>query len=186
MTLEPGLRRELLGLARASIEAALSAGRLAPYPQASRPAELLQLKSAFVTLHCNGTLRGCCGTIDARRTLAEEVWHSAWACAFRDPRFAPLTATEWRTAELQVSVLSPPEQLPVASERELIEALRPGVDGLILECGLARATFLPSVWQELTDPAQFVRRLKLKAGWQPDFWSAQLRASRYTSESFAE
>lgn len=186
MTLEPALRRELLQLARASIDAALPHGRPAPYPAVPRAPELACARSSFVTLHVEEALRGCCGTLDAARPLAQDVWHNAWASAFEDPRFAPLSASEWQRATLQISVLSAPEALDASDQRELIASLRPGIDGLILAHGPTRVTFLPAVWQQLREPQQFVQQLKRKAGWPADFWPRQIRAWRYVSESFGE
>lgn len=124
--------------------------------------------------------------MNALRPLAEDVWHSAWASAFADPRFPPLEAVEYPRFDLHISVLSEFEPLRVADEAALLQMLRPDVDGLALEMGAARATFLPAVWEQIPDPAQFLRELKLKAGWRADFWSPQIRVSRYTTESFGE
>jgi AMMECR1 domain-containing protein len=72
------------------------------------------------------------------------------------------------------------------SEADLIEQLRPGVDGLILSRGGQRGTFLPSVWEELPDPYIFLSQLRHKAGLPLDYWSADLQAERYTTESFGD
>jgi uncharacterized protein len=185
MLLDDAQRRELLALARDSVGAALTHSAFVPCPPARLRHDLLEQRASFVTLRIGEQLRGCCGTIDASRPLAADVWHNAQVAAFNDPRFPPLTAREWPGVHLQVSVLNPPERL-VADERELLERLRPFVDGLVLELNGARATFLPAVWEQIADPALFVRQLKLKAGWPADFWSPQLRISRYTTESFGE
>jgi hypothetical protein len=179
-------RQELLALARQSIEAGLGDGRRATYPGSSIPALDADPRASFVTLRIGHELRGCCGTINPERQLAEDVWRNAWACAFCDPRFAPLTAAEYSRGNLHIAVLSTLDPLPTASETELLAALRPQIDGLVLEHGGTRATFLPAVWQQLDRPAEFLRQLKLKAGWQADFWSPQLRAHRYTTEDFGE
>jgi len=177
-------RLELLSLARRSIEAGLREGRLAPYPGPA-PTDAGP-RSCFVTLRIDRELRGCCGTIDPERYLAEDVWRNAWASAFGDPRFTPLTSAEYPRSDLHISVLGPLEALSAGSEAELLEALRPQTDGLVLEHGGSRATFLPAVWEQLQRPADFLRQLKLKAGWPADFWSPQLRVFRYTAEDFGE
>lgn len=186
MPLDEAQRRELLSLARESIDSALRAGDALDFPQARLRPALMEPQSSFVTLRIGQELRGCCGTIEVSRPLAEDIWHNARSSAFKDPRFPPLTIEEWTRVHLHVSVLSTPEALPVATEQELLAKLRPHVDGLILEHGAARATFLPSVWEQIDDPARFVRQLKLKAGWPADFWSPQLRIRRYSTESFGE
>ena len=125
MTLSPAQRRQLLALARTSIESALPHGDLAPQPPAEWTPELLALRSSFVTLRIDRELRGCCGTLDAPRPLAEDVWRNAWASGFRDPRFPPLTPHEWLRSELQISVLTPAAPMYVASEQDLLAELRP-------------------------------------------------------------
>lgn len=190
MRFEPGQRRELLAIARASIESALPSGELAPWstswPRERLPFDLMAQRSSFVTLRINRELRGCCGTLDASRPLAEDIWRNAWASAFNDPRFARLQPAEWMQADLHISILGLPEPIFVANEAQLLQQLQPLSDGLILELGSARATFLPSVWEQIGDPARFVRQLKLKAGLPADFWSRDLRVFRYGAESFGE
>jgi AmmeMemoRadiSam system protein A len=189
MSLGTPERRELLRLARKSIDASVAVGASAgpaPFPALALQPGLTVRRSSFVTLRHGEELRGCCGTLDAPRPLAEDVWRNAWAAAFGDPRFPPLTAVEWPQLSLHLSLLTPPERLDVTTESQLLALLRPSVDGLILEAETGRATFLPAVWEQLPDPAQFVRQLKMKAGWPAGYWSDRVRVSRYTAESFDE
>ncbi|HKU15361.1 MAG TPA: AmmeMemoRadiSam system protein A [Steroidobacteraceae bacterium] len=190
MSLATPERRELLTLARASIDSALAqsqpAGKLAPFTQTLLSPALAVRRSSFVTLRHGSELRGCCGTLDAPRPLAEDVWRNAWAAAFSDYRFPPLTAAEWPQVSLHLSLLTIPEPLDVSTEDELLAVLRPGVDGLILESETQRATFLPAVWEHIADPLQFVRQLKMKGGWPVSYWSERIRAARYTTENFGE
>ena len=190
MNLATPERRKLLALARASIESTLWSGSAvrerAPFTTTPLPAELMVLRSAFVTLRRGEELRGCCGTLDAPRPLAEDVWRNAWAAAFNDYRFAPLTAAEWPHMNVHLSLLTVPEPLDVATEEQLLAVLQPTVDGLLLESDTGRATFLPAVWEQIPDPLQFVRQLKIKAGWPATYWSSNVRCRRYTTESFGE
>lgn len=188
MNLATPERRELLALARASIDSALAsaASQLVPFTPAMLSATLMVRRSSFVTLRRSEELRGCCGTLDAPRPLAEDVWRNAWAAAFSDYRFPPLTAAEWPKVSLHLSLLTPPEPLHIVTEEQLLAQLRPSVDGLILESETGRATFLPAVWEQIPDPVQFVRQLKMKAGWPAAYWSDRVRAYRYTAESFGE
>jgi hypothetical protein len=174
----------LLDLAIRSIDAGLASGCLRPVPAAGDSAVLRSHRATFVTLRIDGQLRGCCGTLEAQRTLTADVWHNAWAAAFADPRFTALSPSEWVRADVAVSVLSPLAPLPVRTEAELLERLQPGTDGLVLEFGRARATFLPAVWEQVPEPAAFVGCLKRKAGLAVDFWSPELTFQRYTSHSF--
>ncbi|HBZ69679.1 MAG TPA: AMMECR1 domain-containing protein [Deltaproteobacteria bacterium] len=140
---------------------------------------LQELRASFVTLRIGDKLRGCTGTLEAVRPLVVDVAENAFASAFRDPRFAPLAHDELATLDLHISILDSPERLAVDSEEELLRALRPGRDGLILEEGVRRATFLPAVWDQLPAPRDFVWHLKQKAGLTPDYWSPSLRLFRY-------
>ena len=190
MNLATPERRELLALARASIDSTLSSGsavrQLEPFTTALLFPGLTLRRSSFVTLRRGEELRGCCGTLDAPRPLAEDVWRNAWAAAFNDYRFPPLTAAEWPHTNLHLSLLTVPEPLDVATEEQLLALLRPSIDGLILESDAGRATFLPAVWEQIPEPVQFVRQLKTKAGWPATYWSSSVRCSRYATESFGE
>lgn len=134
---------------------------------------------AFVTIRRHGRLLGCIGTLEADRPLAEDIADNAVAAASRDPRFAPVTPTQYADADLEVSVLTCPAPLEVRSLAELLGALRPGVDGLVIDDGVHRATFLPAVWTELADPRAFCDHLWRKAGLLPGTWPPGLRVSRY-------
>ena len=187
MTLGTPERHELLALARASIESALSkGGELVPFPAAQLSPALSVRRSSFVTLRRGDELRGCCGTLEAPRPLAEDVWRNAWAAAFNDYRFPHLTAAEWPQMNMHLSLLTPPEPLDVATEEQLLALLRPSIDGLILESDIGRATFLPAVWEQIPDPVQFVRHLKIKAGWPATYWSNRVRCSATSRKASAK
>ncbi len=142
--------------------------------------------ATFVTLTLHGQLRGCIGSLEAHRSLIEDVRANAVASAFRDPRFAPLSKTEFAEVLIEVSLLSPPEPIRFNSEQNALEQLSPGMDGVILEFGRQRATFLPQVWAQLPQPQIFIAHLKNKAGLPEDFWSNDIRLSRYTVQKWRE
>lgn len=142
--------------------------------------------ASFVTLTREGALRGCIGSLEAHRPLAEDVRENALAAAFRDPRFSPLSSREWPSVRIEVSLLGPREPLAVSSEREAIAALAPGVDGVVLTAGPQRATFLPQVWEQLPDPAEFLARLRSKAGLGAAAWNADWRLERYRVQKWKE
>jgi AmmeMemoRadiSam system protein A len=179
-------KQSLLALARESIEAGLERRALAPAPQREVAPTLRAHRAAFVTLYVKGTLRGCVGSIEPCYPLFVEVWRNAAAAAFSDPRFPPLTRAEWPEAALHISVLEPLQPIPASSEQALLERLHPGHDGLVLQLDTARATFLPSVWEQLPAPQDFLTQLKAKAGWPAAFWSPRMQAWRYGTESFGE
>lgn len=172
----------LLPLARAAIAAAL--GR-APANHATP--EWLQAPGAcFVTLTQGGQLRGCIGSLSAHRSLLADVQANAVAAALRDPRFPPLRAAELDATEIEVSVLSAPQPMAFADEADALAQLRPGIDGVVFSHGQHRGTFLPQVWAQLPDRAQFMAQLKRKAGLSPQFWSDGVRLERYTVQQWAE
>ncbi|MDX8405441.1 MAG: AmmeMemoRadiSam system protein A [Mariprofundus sp.] len=172
----------LLALARASIASRL--GLAMVMPQATK--NMQQQAASFVTLQLNGQLRGCIGSLEARRPLYEDVQANAVAAAFEDPRFPPLTQDEFAQVRVEVSVLSPLETVAVKDEQDALAQLRPGIDGVVLCCGFKRATFLPQVWEQLPKPVQFMAHLKVKAGLPPEYWSTEVLLSRYTVKKYRE
>ncbi|ANB02031.1 AmmeMemoRadiSam system protein A [Ectothiorhodospira sp. BSL-9] len=149
-------------------------------PRETLSERLVAPAATFVTLHHQAALRGCIGSLEAQRPLVEDVAHNAWAAAFRDPRFPPLPASQADEIHLSISILGPAELLQVEGEAELLQTLRPGVDGVILHDGPHRSTFLPAVWEQLPDPVTFMAALRQKAGLPQRHWSNSLRLWRYT------
>lgn len=147
------------------------------------PAPLRENRACFVTLQKAGELRGCIGSLEAYRPLVVDLVNNAYAAAFADPRFPPVNASELDALRFHISILNPPQPMSFASQSDLIQQLRPGIDGLILQADGRRGTFLPSVWESLPEPAEFLRHLKYKAGLPPDYWSDSVRVWRYTAES---
>ena len=184
--LPPQDRRLLLNLARDSIRHGLQQGRPLPVEVEAYPVTLQARRASFVTLNRNGALRGCIGHLEAIQPLVADVAENAFAAAFRDPRFPPLAAAELDDLEIHISVLTPATPMRFSSEQDLLQQLRPGEDGLILQEGSYRGTFLPSVWESLPQPQEFLRHLKLKAGLPPDHWSDAIQVYRYRTESFGD
>jgi len=176
----------LLRLARQSIAFGLARGQPRPVGASEFDGPLALPGASFVTLRKDGALRGCVGSIEALRPLAEDVAVAAFNAAFKDIRFPRLSETELDQIRIEVSVLSPMNAVDARDETELLQRLEPLVDGLLLEEGSKRATFLPKVWEQLPDPAEFVAALKRKAGLPADYWSGTLRLSCYRTLSFDE
>jgi len=174
----------LLGLAAAAIRYGIINRTAMPLNTQDYEAQLQEPLATFVTLKKHDQLRGCIGTLTARRPLVDDVVYNAWQAATHDPRFDPVQADELRYLQVNISILSPPQDLAVASEDDLLAKLCPGEDGLIFDDGYHRATFLPSVWQQLPEPVDFVNHLKQKAGLSPNDWSAGIKVQRYTSFEF--
>jgi AmmeMemoRadiSam system protein A len=175
-------REALRRVALDSIRHGLQKGR-ALEPQLSGIPDALRAPGAvFVTLEISGRLRGCVGSFEPRRPLIQDVARNAYAAAFMDFRFSPLTEAELPDLDLHISLLTPLEPLAVESREELLTTLRPGVDGLLLEDPPHRATFLPQVWESLSNPEDFLGELFLKAGLRRDHWSESLSVYRYGVE----
>ena len=170
-------------VAKNAVEYALQHGTPSIVDTTHYPHPLREPGASFVTLKKHGELRGCIGSLEAHRPLVEDVAHNAYAAAFRDPRFSPVTSQELPELEFHLSVLTSAEPMQFESEKNLLEQIRPGIDGLVLEDGSYRGTFLPAVWESLPDTVQFLQHLKLKAGLTKNHWSDTLKISRYTAES---
>jgi len=178
-TLTPADRKTLLDLARTSIEHGLCGEQL-KVDVAQHSLALGAPGASFVTLKIAEALRGCIGSLEHERALAIDVAANAFAAAFRDPRFPALTQQEFNVVSIHISLLSTTEPVDFDSEADLLQQLRPGVDGIVLHEGWRRATFLPVVWEQLPDPVDFLQHLKRKAGLAPDYWSPQITIERYT------
>lgn len=143
---------------------------------------LRQERATFVTLELQKELKGCIGTLEARQPLIEDIVYNAYAAAFEDPRFYPVQKQEVDFLEIHISILSEPEPMSFKSEADLLQQICPGIDGLILTEGGHRGTFLPSVWEELKEPQEFLRHLKVKAGLPMNYWSSTIKMERYTAQ----
>lgn len=172
----------LLALASAAIRYPLSDRRLIIGPSDVPPA-LAQRGAAFITLRKGTELRGCVGSNRPWRPLVTDVIENARSAAFSEPRFAPLVAAELDGLSLSVSLLTAPETVAATSEADLLAKLRPGRDGITISDGSHRALFLPEMWHELPDPAEFMVWLKRKAGLPETYWSPSLSVSRFATLS---
>lgn len=142
--------------------------------------------ACFVTLMQHGQLRGCIGSLEPRRSLVADVEANARAAAFYDPRFELLSVDEFEETDIEISLLSPTQPLTFIDEEDALAQLRPNIDGVLLECGHLRSTFLPQVWEQLPTPREFIAHLKVKAGLSADSWPDEIRLSRYTVAKFKE
>ena len=172
----------LLAIARGTLAEAFGA------PQVTRPAGqswLDELRAVFVTLKIGDELRGCVGQLAARLRLFEAVREAATSAAFCDTRFLPVREVELAVIRLEVSVLSPLEPMEVRDEAELLEKLRPGVDGLVLCHQHRSALFIPEMWKQLPDKREFLSYLKRKAG-LPQAWVPGTKVERFTAQHWQE
>lgn len=144
-----------------------------------------QKRGVFVTLHKHNQLRGCIGTLIPHETIRAGVQDYAVHAAFNDSRFPPVTPEELPEIDIEISILTEPAPLDFTSPQDLLQKLRPGLDGVILTYGQYSATFLPQVWEQLPDPRHFLQHLSLKAGLQPDDWQREeVEIATYTVIKF--
>lgn len=178
--------QRLVLLARQTLQALLAGQTHTPLDLS----DFQQLGASFVTLTQKGQLRGCIGSLQAHRQLAQDVQANALAAALQDPRFPAVTAHELPQIQVEVSVLTTPEPLPHANESHALWQLRPGIDGLIFEAlhngQHFRSTYLPQVWEQIPEPRAFLAHLKVKAGLPFDFWSPDVKLSHYEVQKFHE
>jgi AmmeMemoRadiSam system protein B/AmmeMemoRadiSam system protein A len=179
-------REALLRLARSVIEARLVEGVEVDRPRDVSPV-FNEMRGCFVTLHKNGQLRGCIGTIEPTCSLIECVERNAKNAAFSDPRFPALSEKELKEVDIEISVLSVPRTLTFKDGEELKGQLEPNVHGVILSQGMHRSTFLPQVWKQLPKKEKFLEHLCLKGGMSATAWQEpKTKVEVYTAEVFGE
>ena len=185
--LTPEEQQQLLNLARGALESAVRGQRLPELDLSALPTALQAEGACFVTLTIHGQLRGCIGTLEARQPLAEDVREHAVAAGQDDYRFPPVSVPELPDIQIEISRLTQPQPLTYSSAEDLIQKLRPGVDGVVLRDRFRRATFLPQVWGQLPEPERFLDHLCQKMGAPHDFWRCNpLTVEIYQVEEFHE
>lgn len=171
--------RLLIRLARQCISEGVAGNEPVRPEGEAIPIGLEKPRACFVTLKIDGRLRGCIGNLEANSSLVDAVLRNSYLAAFRDHRFDPVAESELDQLSYEISVLTPMVPLPVESEQDLIGKLRPGVDGLLFEADGKRATFLPSVWEQLPDARLFLSHLRQKAGLPADYWGDGVKCWTY-------
>ncbi len=177
----------LLRLAREAMEHGVRGQKCPPLEEASLTPRLREKGSSFVTLTEHGQLRGCIGSLEPHQSLIEDVREHAAAAALEDPRFPPVEETELNEIQIEVSRLTRPIPLDYQDANDLLTKLCPGTDGVILRDGFHRATFLPQVWEKISDPSEFLNNLCYKMGVNPSTWRTKhLDVLTYKVEEFHE
>jgi AmmeMemoRadiSam system protein A len=180
-------RKYLLSLARQSIENYLTDTSLPSLQESTLSSKLREEGASFVTLTYKGYLRGCVGALEPYQSLVKDVRDHAIAAAFQDFRFPPVQANEMKDISIEISYLTQPELLSYENPDDLLKKLRPNIDGVVIQDGVRRATFLPQVWEKIPDPAEFLGQLCMKMGASPDLWrKKKLQIKTYQVEEFHE
>ncbi|KFN40761.1 MAG: hypothetical protein JU82_01210 [Sulfuricurvum sp. MLSB] len=173
-------------IARSAIQARLDGGHVDKNAFSPLSPALSQPGASFVTLNLHGRLRGCIGSLIAHRPLIDDLIANAEAAAFRDPRFSPLSESEFEEVRIEVSLLTPPQNVSYRDSDDLKRIVRPKIDGVIIRYGSMQATFLPQVWEELSDFESFFSHLGTKAGIGSDPLSHHPEVYLYQVEKFGE
>lgn len=161
----------IIALAKAAILVALNQPDSFDLPKALHDYPKLKENAAvFVTVNkgSNNQLRGCIGTLEAYRPLYKDIISNAQSAALHDKRFKPLQVDELKDINLEVSVLSKPKVLSYKNSADLKMKIKPFQDGIILKLNKKRATYLPSVWEQLNSFEDFFASLCLKANLETD------------------
>lgn len=177
----------LLYLARQALVEGVGGKTLDPLDLSDLPKSLTQKGATFVTLTKRGALRGCVGALEAYQPLAEDVREHAIAAALQDYRFPPVSPDEVPELKIEISRLTTPQEMEYRGADDLIQQLRPGIDGVILRYEIQRATFLPQVWEKISDPAEFLSHLCQKMGVDSNIWRYRhLNVYTYQVQEFHE
>lgn len=180
-------KKLLLKIARQAIESSVCGTEMAAFDLEKIPVRLREKGATFVTLTIQGSLRGCIGALEALLPLAEDVREHAIAAATQDYRFSPVRPDEVAKIKIEISRLTPPVDVDYKDANDLLGRLRPGIDGVILQDGAHRATFLPQVWEKLPDAAVFLSYLCNKMGASENLWRwKKIRVRTYQVEEFHE
>ena len=182
--LDTGAAAVLFDLADASIVAGLRGGPPVIPAPIDLPRALQESRGVFVTLTVEGELNGCIGSVQPVEPLGCATARHAWSAAFSDPRLPPLRPSQYDRMAVEVSVLSPLAPLPSGSREDLLAAVRPGVNGVLVVAGEHQAVFLPAVWELLADPDLFLDQLLRKGGLAPGEWPPALRAWGFTASKY--
>ena len=186
LTLEE--QKVLLRLAREALERGVKGEELSPLDPSGLTPNLCESGSSFVTLTIQGQLRGCIGSLDAHKSLVEDVRDHAVSAALNDPRFPPVREEELRRIRIEISRLTPPVPLDYTDANDLLSKLHPFVDGIVLrDIPYRRATFLPQVWEKIPEREEFLNNLCFKMGVEHDLWRRKhLEVLIYQVEEFHE
>jgi len=183
-TIEEATRKTLLETAKKAIKFGLENHSEMPIAAEDFEPALREQRASFVTLNLNNELRGCIGSLEAYRPLIIDVARNAYSSAFNDHRFQPLSEREFTKLHYHISILTKPTRMTFTSEKDLLDQIRPTIDGLVITDGVNRGTFLPSVWEQLPNTLSFFQHLKQKAGLDPHYWSDSIAVERYEVNEF--
>lgn len=160
----------LLTLARDTAEEYLKTGKKPVVDESKLTPSLKKVQGCFTTFTKNHNLRGCIGHILPQEELYKCVMDNAISAAVNDRRFSPVIYDEMKDINIEVSVLTVPQKLEFSSGEDLLNKLRPMVDGVVLKQGFKQSTYLPQVWANFQSKEEFLPSLCRKGGMSEDCW----------------
>lgn len=173
-------RQQMMSAVRETILHGINYGTMIEIEHKQFNDSLLVPGSAFVTLTMDGLLRGCVGSIETTEPLIDSLIYNAFNAAFDDPRFFPVSQDEFSLIDIELAIIGQRTPLACTSIKDLAIQLRPGIDGLIIIAEDSEpATFLPSVWNQLSNTDSFISALLIEAGQDHNTWNPTLRAERF-------
>lgn len=172
----------LLDIAELTLATALFGGRPTLPRVEQLPMSLRGRVGAFVTLTVAGELNGCIGNVEGVEPIGHAVARLALAAAFDDPRLPALRRVDYPDLTIELSLLSGLSSISAGSRADLLREVRPHRDGVVVAAGPRQGLFLPSVWEQLPSPDDFLDHLWIKAGLTPRTWPGDLRAFRFTAQ----
>ena len=180
-------KKKLLKIAREAITCVVRNEQLERIKLQEHSQLLRDPGASFVTLTIRGKLRGCIGTLEANQPLVLDVQEHAVAAAMKDYRFSVVREEELQLISIEISRLTPVHLMDYSTPEDLISKIRVNVDGVLIKANGKRATFLPQVWDKVSDPEQFLSQLCMKMGAPPDLWRGKhLQIYTYQVEKFKE
>ncbi|MGA7377642.1 MAG: AmmeMemoRadiSam system protein A [Candidatus Sulfotelmatobacter sp.] len=170
-------RTQLLHLAHESIISELEGRTISLDPPT---AHLSELRGTFASLYLSGELRGCVGYVVPTSPLYRTVAEAAFAAAFEDNRFPPVTRDEASHLEIELSILSPLESIHA-------NAIEIGRHGLLISQHGRRGLLLPQVAVEHQwDRNTFLEHTCRKAHLPPDAWQKGATIQAFSAEIFGD
>jgi AmmeMemoRadiSam system protein A len=175
-------RKKLLSLARKAI---VNVDNKKELDSLSKKKVVNEEAGVFVSVYVNEELRGCIGSLEPI-DLNDGIIEHAILAAYRDSRFEPINEYEFKDMKIHINILTKPKPLEFKDSNDLLKKLNKK-NGYIIEKGYRKATFLPSVWEQLEDKEEFLQHLCMKAGLEPNEWKAPgMKFYFYESQEFSE
>lgn len=174
-------KRLLLEVARRSLIQAVQVRSILQEPDLPSHARSSLSAGAFVTLRRKSRLRGCIGQVGVPQPIVPLVAYCAQAAALQDPRFAPVEPHEVPEIEIELSILSAPDEIT-------LEHIEIGKHGLMVTRGKFRGLLLPQVAVQYGwHASRFLEETCVKAGLERTAWkAADVRLEGFTAEVFCE